>query len=130
MANERARRLRRSMTPQEVKLWVRLREMRTRGIHFRRQVPRDEYILDFACLRRRVIVEVDGGQHGHGRQGVHDVKRDEYFRRRGFEVLRFWNHEIDSNLDGVIETIYRVSQSRAPTPASLRSADPPPTGEG
>jgi very-short-patch-repair endonuclease len=52
------------MTPQEVKLWVRLRQLREQGHHFRRQVPRGPHVLDFACLKSRLIVEVDGAQHG------------------------------------------------------------------
>ena len=60
MANQIARRLRKTMTPQEVKLWVHLRELRDRGYHFRRQTPRLNYILDFVRLKRRLVVEVDG----------------------------------------------------------------------
>jgi very-short-patch-repair endonuclease len=61
MANENARYLRKTMTPQEVKLWVHLRSWRARGYHFRRQVPNGRAIVDFACLKQRIIVEVDGG---------------------------------------------------------------------
>ena len=63
MANEIARRLRKTMTPQEVKLWVHLRSWRQRGFHFRRQSPRAGYIVDFVCMKQKLIVEVDGGQH-------------------------------------------------------------------
>ena len=79
MANEIARALRKRMTPQEVKLWVKLREMRPIGLHFRRQAPRDGYVLDFACLRKRIIVEVDGGHHGVGAHSLRDDKRDRHF---------------------------------------------------
>jgi very-short-patch-repair endonuclease len=61
MANELARQLRKTMTPQEVKLWVHLRKWRSRGFHFRRQAPRGGYIVDFVCLRERLVIEVDGG---------------------------------------------------------------------
>jgi very-short-patch-repair endonuclease len=59
-----ARALRKRMTPQEAKLWVALRTLRPAGFHFRRQVPIGPYVVDFACLKHRLIVEVDGGQHG------------------------------------------------------------------
>jgi very-short-patch-repair endonuclease len=61
MANTRARQLRKTMTPQEVKLWVHLRSWKSRGYHFRRQAPREKYIVDFVCLRKHLIVELDGG---------------------------------------------------------------------
>jgi very-short-patch-repair endonuclease len=100
MADQLARTLRRSMTSQEVKLWVRLRELRRQGYHFRRQAPRGRYILDFTCLRSRLVVEVDGAQHGFDAHAARDATRDGYFTERGFRTLRFWNNEIDRNLDG------------------------------
>ena len=116
MADEQARDLRKSMTPQEVKLWVRLRALREQGHHFRRQVPRGRYILDFACLKSRLNVEVDGAQHAFDAHLVRDARRDEYFSKRGFRTLRFWNNEIQ-NLDGVIETIWNALQAdRNPSP--------------
>lgn len=129
MANERARRLRKTMTPQEVKLWAHLRSWKSRGYHFRRQAPRDGFILDFVCLRRRIIIEVDGDLHGFQGNATRDRLRDQHFQKQGFSVIRFWNNDIDSNLDGVLQTINVLLQSsRFPTPA-LR-ADPPPLGEG
>ena len=106
------------MTPQEVKLWVHLRSWRSRGFHFRRQVPRDGYILDFVCLRSRLIVEVDGGQHNHDEHALLDGRRDRHFTHSGFNVLRFWNNEVDTNLRGVLETIDAVL------------ANPPPVASG
>ena len=108
MADERARRLRKIMTPQEIKLWVRLRELRQQGHHFRRQVPKGPCILDFACLKAGLIVEVDGAQHGVGTRVRRDTERDRLFAYRGFRTLRFWNTEIDQNLDGVVETIWKA----------------------
>ncbi len=110
MANERARALRKAMTPQEVKLWVRLRELRRQGYHFRRQSPRGAYILDFVCLRHRLVVEIDGGQHSFDRNVMRDLRRDSCFADRGFRTLRFWNAEVDHNLDGVVETIWHALQ--------------------
>jgi len=126
MSTMRARQLRKQMTPQEVKLWVHLRSWRSRGFHFRRQAPRDGYILDFLCLRHWLIVEVDGGQHGLNSHIRRDAERDDHFEQLGFRILRFWNSDVDKNLDGVLETIDRALH--VPTPA-LR-ADPPPLGEG
>jgi very-short-patch-repair endonuclease len=115
------------MTRQEVKLWMHLRTWRRRGFHFRRQAPRDGYILDFVCLARRLIVEVDGGQHNYDDHAPSDRERDRHFEGQGFRTLRFWNSEVDRNLLGVLETIDGALHARsAPTPA-LR-ADPPPAG--
>src|SRR5882724_10268696 len=105
MANARARELRKTMTPQEVKLWVYLRSWKSRGFHFRRQVPRDGYILDFVCLRKRLIIEVDGGQHNDDRHAINDRIRDTNFSQQGFQILRFWNNEVDKNLTSVLEAI-------------------------
>jgi very-short-patch-repair endonuclease len=93
------------MTVQEVKLWVHLRTMRSQGFHFRRQAPRDGYILDFVCLRQGVIIEVDGGQHGMNIHSKADRERDAHFSACGFKILRFWNNDVDENIDGVLETI-------------------------
>ena len=100
------------MIPQEVKLWVRLRQLRAQGYHFRRQTPRSRYILDFLCLRQRLIVEVDGAQHGFDAGAGQDARRDRFFDDRGFRTLRFWNHEIDRQLDSVIDTIWHALQER------------------
>jgi very-short-patch-repair endonuclease len=117
------------MTRQEVKLWVHLRTWKHRGHHFRRQSPRDGYILDFVCLSERLIVEVDGGQHNFDNDALKDRERDWHFEKQGFKILRFWNTDVDANLRGVLETIDRELRARSnPTPA-LR-ADPPPSGEG
>jgi very-short-patch-repair endonuclease len=142
MANQRAQALRKTMTPQEVKLWVFLRTWRSRGFHVRRQAPRDGYILDFLCARERVIIEVDGGQHGFDGHLMRDEQRDRHFEAQGYTILRFWNNEVDENLDGVLETIDRVLRERreltappsdgrglAPPDAATRR-HPPLSGEG
>jgi very-short-patch-repair endonuclease len=124
VASTRARRLRKAMTPHEVKLWVHLRALReAHGVHFRRQVPRLGYILDFACLRAGLVVEVDGGQHG----GMRDQIRDRRLRDAGLRVLRVWNNEVDENLDGVMEAIVAAVVS---PPTALRAVPPPRSGEG
>jgi very-short-patch-repair endonuclease len=132
MANDRARALRKSMTPQEVKLWVHLRSWKSRGFHFRRQAPRERYILDFVCLRHRIVVELDGGQHNSDLHAERDRLRDSKLAAEDFITLRFWNHEVDENLQGVLEIIDRELQRRAPTRplANARVHPPPQAGEG
>jgi very-short-patch-repair endonuclease len=132
MADESARALRKRMTPQEVKLWVRLRELRVLGHHFRRQSPIPPYVADFECRRRRLIVEVDGGQHTSVQGQAGDKIRDRAFAQKGYRVLRFWNHEVDRELDAVMETILR-SLGDAPHPATgagAPTATLPEGGEG
>ncbi|MGD9965425.1 MAG: endonuclease domain-containing protein [Hyphomonadaceae bacterium] len=107
MANEIARKLRKTMTPQEVKLWAHLRRLRSEeeGWKFRRQVPLRGYIVDFACFKARLIIEVDGSQHGFEEHRERDRARDQILEHNGFNVLRFWNAEIDREFDGVWRTI-------------------------
>ena len=93
-----ARRLRRGMTDPERLLWRQLRQRQVGGCRFRRQAPIGPYVADFACLERGVVVEVDGGQHCDSRT---DPVRDRYLQGRGFRVLRFWNHDVLGNIDGV-----------------------------
>jgi very-short-patch-repair endonuclease len=128
MANEFARALRKQMTPQEVKLWVHLRAWRKRGFHFRRQAPLDGYIVDFVCLKHWLIAEVDGGQHNFDAHAKRDAHRDNHLTKQGFRSLRFWNHEIDRNLNGVLEVI--AAALRDPPPDLATLGHPPPTGEG
>jgi very-short-patch-repair endonuclease len=117
MATQMARRLRQSMTGQEVKLWVHLRQLRVHGVHFRRQAPIDGYIVDFACFAARLIIELDGGQHGLDDHRERDRVRDAHLAASGFKVLRFWNGDVDRNLEGVIETICREVEDRTPSTA-------------
>lgn len=99
------------------------------GFHFRRQAPRQGYIVDFMCLKHRVVVEIDGGQHNFESHQISDKERDEKLRRVGFLVLRFWNSDIDRNLSGVLETIHAALAERIPHPAAF-GGHPPPKGEG
>ncbi len=126
MANHNARSLRKRLTNQETKLWVKLRGLKSFGFHFRKQAPIDRYIVDFVAFRQRIVIEADGGQHARDANKISDRIRDDFLKSHGFKVLRFWNSEIDENLDGVIEAIVR--ELSPPTPA-LR-ADPPHEGEG
>ncbi|MCA3525746.1 MAG: endonuclease domain-containing protein [Rhodobacter sp.] len=102
ITRQRARKLRTEMTPQERRVWVKLRELnRMLGVHFRRQAPIGPFIADFADLGRRLVIEVDGGGHG----GERDVARDEGLSAQGFQVLRFWNPQISENIEGAMRLI-------------------------
>jgi very-short-patch-repair endonuclease len=105
---------------------MKLRELKPFGFHFRRQAPISRYIVDFASFSARIVIEVDGGQHGLPEGLKSDQERDSFLRSQGFNVLRYWNSDIDQNLEGVIGSI--LTASKTPTPA-LR-ADPPHKGEG
>jgi very-short-patch-repair endonuclease len=128
MANERARQLRKSMTRQEITLWMRLRAFRQLGFHFRRQSPVGGYIVDFECRKARLVVELDGGQHNHDDHATRDQLRDARLGELGYLTLRFWNHEIDSGVDGVFHVIHANLLDRSPHPAAPRP--PSPEGEG
>ena len=104
---ERARELRRDMTEAERRVWKILRERGVEGFKFRRQVPLGSYIADFACLEARLVVEIDGGQHG----GERDARRDRWLSEQGFAVLRFWNNEVALNIEGVYQRISEVLQA-------------------
>lgn len=73
------------------------------GLKFRRQEPVDNYITDFVCYEKWIVVEVDGGQHVLEKEK--DIERDEWFKAPGFNVLRFWNNEVLENIDGVLDVI-------------------------
>jgi very-short-patch-repair endonuclease len=121
----RARALRRNATEVERELWWHLRrKLPLDGSHFRRQVPLGPYIADFACLKHRVIIEINGGQHSHDAQVRKDAERTTYLEQQGFLVLRFWNHEMFSEIDSVLETIFLALALTPPPPS------PPHKGEG
>ena len=101
----RARSLRRDQTDAERKLWAALRAHRLQGTSFRRQSPVGPFIADFVCHDARLIVELDGGQHYEAAHELKDARRDAFLVSRGFRVLRFSNHEVMTNLQGVLETI-------------------------
>lgn len=96
-----ARELRQNMTSQEYKLWALLRNRNFNGVKFVRQYPIGHYIVDFACRKKRIVLELDGGQHNEMQNKIYDDKRTEYLISKGYKVLRFWNNEIDDNLEGV-----------------------------
>jgi very-short-patch-repair endonuclease len=120
---EFAKHLRHRMTDSENKLWRHLRAHRLNGKKFRRQQPIGPYVVDFVHFGARLIVEADGGQHN---DAPHDERRDAWLRTQGFKVLRFWNNEIMSNLDGVLITVM-AALNELPPPLPNPS---PARGEG
>jgi very-short-patch-repair endonuclease len=108
---DRARALRRNSTRAELLLWNKLRARQLGGFKFIRQEPIGRYVVDFVCRDRRVIVEVDGGQHA---DSVSDFVRDRWLRDHNYRVLRFWNNDVIGNIEGVLETI--VGELLAETP--------------
>ena len=106
MDNDRLRHFARAMrhepTEAEARLWEELRDRRLMRLKFRRQVPVGPFIADFVCMEARLIVEVDGSQHG---KSVRDQRRDAELNARGFRVLRFWNDDVLRDLTVVCDTI-------------------------
>ena len=107
-----ARKLRNHSTDAESNLWYVLR-CKTLGFKFRRQAVIEKFIVDFVCLKRRLVIEIDGGQHA---DSLADKARDECLKAQGFEVLRFWNHEVLENREGVMERIIERLKSPLPSP--------------
>ena len=103
MANEIARHLRKNQTEAETLLWSRLRAKQLAGYRFRRQHPIRGYVVDFVCLEKKLVIELDGSQHVE--QASADMVRTASIERDGFRVIRFWNNDVFGNLDGVLEQI-------------------------
>ncbi len=111
-----ARRLRQEATDAERMLWKHLRAHRMAGYKFRRQVVIEPYIVDFVCLGARLIVEADGGQHLEQVEG--DLKRSVFLESLDYKVIRFWNHEILTDIDSVLEQIHgHLIEAPSPQPS-------------
>ena len=112
-----AKEMRCNPTIAEKKLWYFLRELKNEGYKFRRQHPFDNfYIVDFICLKEKLIIEIDGSGHNHSDIIEYDTKRTLWFEENGYRVLRFWNNDITQNLEGVVEVIYQVLEKQEPPP--------------
>lgn len=96
--------LRNNSTKQEIILWQYLKQKQL-GVKFRRQQPIGPYIVDFICFEKNLIIELDGGQHNDNEKLLTDEERTKYLESRGFKVLRFWNNEVNNNIEGVIKYI-------------------------
>jgi very-short-patch-repair endonuclease len=110
------------MTDAERRLWYRLRAHRLDRMKFKRQVPVGPYIVDFANLTAKVVIEVDGGQHA---DNLRDEDRDRYLIARGFSVLRFWNNDVLRSTGEVLKIIVGEVNARTPSPGSALRAEPP-----
>ncbi|MEI9932885.1 MAG: DUF559 domain-containing protein [Rhizomicrobium sp.] len=120
----KARQLRRDATEFEKRLWWKLRALKPLGYHFRRQAPFRNYTLDFVEHDAKLVIELDGEQHGDAAHRKHDTKRDAVLTSQGYLTLRFWNSEVSENLEGCVDRIFRELQQRSPHP--IRFADRPP----
>jgi very-short-patch-repair endonuclease len=98
----RARELRKNATEAEKRMWHALRE-KIPGTKFRRQVPIGPYYADFLSFSAKLVIEVDGGQHGEAQD--YDARRTAFIKAQGYRVIRFWNNDVLANTDGVIEAI-------------------------
>jgi very-short-patch-repair endonuclease len=139
-----AKKLRANSTDAEQKLWRSLRNLELHGSHFRRQVPIGNFVADFACLAAKLLIEVDGSQHGSAFGAERDTERTAWLEKEGYRVLRFWNNDITGNIDGVMDAIYealygsgdsssklthrRVPRGDHPTPAGLARRPSPSRG--
>jgi very-short-patch-repair endonuclease len=108
-----ARRLRKHSTDTERHLWRHLRDRQAEGIKFRRQQPLGRYVVDFVNLEKKVVIELDGGQHA---LSPTDRLRDDWLRAEGYKVLRFWDDEVFSNIEGVLDTIRDALLTPHPDP--------------
>ncbi len=114
---DNAKTLRSNQTEVEERLWYHLRAHRFMGLKFKRQKPMNRHIVDFVCVERRLIIELDGGQHTE--QTEYDQRRDAWLRDQSYTVLRFWNNEVMQQLEGVLEKI-RITLSPSPSPVNGR----------
>ena len=115
-----ARHLRKTLTDAERKLWSRLRGKQVRDLKFRRQHPIPPYIADSCCIERKLIIELDGSQHNE----IADETRTRNLESRGWHVLRYWDNDVLSNTDAVLEAIWSVTAGPNPHP------HPSPDGRG
>ena len=121
---QRARALRKELTPAERKLWAYLRGNKLDGLKFRRQHALGPYIVDFCAIKARLIIELDGGQHLE--QAEYDAERTAYLEGLGFKVIRFWNNQVMQDISGVILSIRNALE----TPPDLWSLSPNPQDSG
>ncbi|MET3722881.1 endonuclease domain-containing protein [Sphingomonas trueperi] len=123
---ERARKLRNDPTAAEELLWSKLRKSQLGGFKFSRQMPIAGHFADFACRKAKLVVELDGSQHAE--MTAADAERTRRIEAEGYRVLRFWNNDLTSNMEGVLQAILTAASpggERGPTPQP-----PPASGRG
>jgi very-short-patch-repair endonuclease len=125
MTRQFARTLRKQMTDAERLLWRHLRNRELGGWKFRRQYPVGSFIVDFICVEKNVVIEVDGGQHAENE--ALDLQRSAYLNKMGYRVLRFWNNEVLQETEAVLEAIFaNLANDKQNSPSPHPS---PPSGE-
>ncbi|GAA0557309.1 endonuclease domain-containing protein [Rhizomicrobium electricum] len=118
-----AKSLRRRMTEAETILWSRLRTWRDGGCIFRRQHPIGPYIADFACMKAKLVIELDGEQHSDDAHRPHDLRRDAFLQKHGWRVIRIPNERVYTKLGEVLDMIGELT---VPPPSRGSRRDPPP----
>ncbi|MBU6338469.1 MAG: single-stranded-DNA-specific exonuclease RecJ [Rickettsiales bacterium] len=126
---EKAKELKVNQTDAENLLWYYLRDKQLDGHKFRRQQAIDNYIVDFVCLEKKLVVELDGGQHSEDKAIKYDQNRTEFLNKSGFNVLRFWNDEVFKNMEGVLDSVF-FNLNYNPSPKLPLAASTLPQGEG
>jgi very-short-patch-repair endonuclease len=109
-----AKDLRKRLTATEQHLWKHLRGKQFEGLKFKRQQPVGKYIVDFMCFEKKIIIELDGGQHMQLLEKQKDGERDAWFEAQGYTILRFWDNEVLMNTRGVLEVISTYCQEHPP----------------
>src|SRR3989304_4993164 len=104
--------LRLRQTEAEKILWYKIRDRQLGGVKFRRQQRIGSYIVDFVCLENKLIIEIDGGQHNETPTKESDERRTQWFKVRGYQVLRFWNNDVLGNMEGILENVNMVLKQR------------------
>jgi very-short-patch-repair endonuclease len=112
LGRDRARSLRKSFTDAELKLWRLLKNRSLKNFKFRRQHPVGPYIADFACLERKLIIELDGGQHAE--KASYDSRRTTYLESTGYRVIRFWDNDVLTNTESVVQAIHDALDHPSP----------------
>jgi very-short-patch-repair endonuclease len=126
---KRARTLRHDLTRAERRLWYALRRDQLNGFSFRRQHPVGSFVLDFYCSAARLAIELDGGQHNEETRR-YDEQRSHWLAAKGIRVVRFWNNEVLSNLEGVLVVIASVLATHATPTRTASPSDLPLSGGG
>jgi len=125
MVVQTARALRRRMTDAERRLWRHLRNRELGGWKFKRQYPVGPFIVDFICVEKNLVIEVDGGQHAENEE--QDIQRSTYLNKMGYRVFRFWNNQVLQETESVLEAIFAIlAEVKQNSPSPQPS---PPSGE-
>ena len=131
---QRARRLRKDMTPAERKLWGCLRKESLQGFRFHRQAPIGPFVADFLCRERRLVIEVDGATHGEPHEVASDERRSAFLKSQGYAVHRVNNEDVYRNISGTLDTILQLLEARpvfyAKNPIRPSATFPCKAGEG